>query len=173
MATTTALLLNAEGFNNSFVVPHGLKRNEVANWFNDIIKNQVNLNHPGYEKLNGFPKVLENLLKKTEELYGVQSKLNLDNGKTEYVDYGDFYYPPLFQSHELWSKLEFELNGIFATISSVNLVTTIQLSRRPQSEPGKLLISLILANQAFPVILTSMEILTNEMKKFIEEAKEV
>lgn len=166
---------NAAGFASEDVIPGYLKRNELAEWFNNIIKNQMDPHHPGYTKLNGFPKVLKESLEKTKELYGIQSKFNIDKNKFVDVTSEDFYFAPLFQSYEIWNTMAFQIQNVFRTITSdlSSWEKIIQLHHGPPSPSGRYLISLLLANQVLPIILKSMETNTIEMGRYVNEAKDV
>lgn len=157
------------------VIANLLKRTELAAWFHDIIKNQMDPNHPGYTKLMDFPIILYNSLEKTKELYNIQSKLNTDDNKSEDITPENFFYEPLFQSHEIWHTMALELKIVFRTISfePSSWEKIIQLHQDSSSSSGRFLISLILANQFFPVILKAMEVNTDKIISYINVANNV
>lgn len=180
----TPFHINITGFVSEDVIVNLLKRHELAEWFNNVIKNQMRPNHPGYMKLTEFPKILKNSLEKTEELYEVQSKFNISNDKLGDVTPENFYFAPLFQSHEIWHTMAQEIKIIFQKITPAESTSTststsscwekiIQLNHGPQSPSGRLLISLLLADQVFPLILSSMKTNATEIKRYIDEAKDV
>lgn len=157
------------------VIPNLLKRTELAAWFHDIIKNQMAPNHPSHERLNQFPIILYNSLEKTKELYNIQSKLNIDSHELEAISPQNYCYEPLFQSHEIWHKMALELQVILHTISSESSSwgKIIQLHKEVSSPSGRFVITLLLANQFFPVILRAMEANTNKMIRFINDLTDV
>lgn len=152
-----------------------LLRTELAAWFHDIIRNQMVPNHPGYTKLINFPIILYNSLEKTKELYNIQSVLNVEDNKRKDITPENFYYEPLFQSHELWHTMASELQILFRTMSfdPSSWGQIIKLHENSSSSSGRLLISLILSNQVFPVILNAMKANTERIICYINEANNI